>query len=153
MSKNLQRRVARLAFVQHLYGLVCQENYDTMSLDNIIQTHTIVDIDDDNFHTTDKKMDKELYITLRKSYHEHCIKLHDDIKHHLLQHNKFDENAIVQDMLLYVILVAGCLEIAYHHNINQQIIINDYIEICKSFFAQKQPSLVNAFLDEWGKIF
>lgn len=55
------------------------------------------------------------------------------------------------EILLRAILRAGAYELHYHGSIPSGIILNDYVDITRSFFGAKEPGLVNAVLDRLAK--
>jgi len=51
------------------------------------------------------------------------------------------------DSLLRITLRAGAYELLYRPDINPPIVINEYVDIAKAFFSNKEPTLVNGVLD------
>lgn len=56
------------------------------------------------------------------------------------------------EVLLQSVLLCGCYELSSHDEYDAALLINDYVEVTKAFFDDKQPALVNAVLDSIGKI-
>ncbi|MGE4314377.1 MAG: transcription antitermination factor NusB [Pseudobdellovibrionaceae bacterium] len=56
------------------------------------------------------------------------------------------------EMLLTSTLLAGLYELLLDAQTDAPIVINDYVEITKGFYAGKEPSLVNAVLDKAQKL-
>ena len=155
MSKNLDRRKSRLAFVQFIYSLLCHEDYDDVLgaspfIDDNHHQMTI-DVNDDNQHNITQSIHREMYDILCDQYRQHHMELHQIMDHCTQNQQQFNEDYFVQNPLLYAILSAGCCELYCQSKTDAHIVINDYIEIAKSFFDQKQPALVNAYLDYFRK--
>ena len=55
------------------------------------------------------------------------------------------------DIITKSILIVGASEVLQNNEINVNIIINDYIEIAKSFLNKPEVSLINAVLDKISK--
>lgn len=55
------------------------------------------------------------------------------------------------EVLLQATLLAGCWELEGNRGIAAPIIINDYVEVARSFFADREPGLVNAVLDKLAR--
>lgn len=51
------------------------------------------------------------------------------------------------EAVLRAILRAGVYEILAESDVGRGVLIDDYVEIAKAFFADKEPGLVNAVLD------
>lgn len=56
-----------------------------------------------------------------------------------------------QEMLIKCVLCCGVFEILDHGDIDAGIIINDYVEVAKSFYEGKEPGFINAVLDKTAK--
>lgn len=65
---------------------------------------------------------------------------------HAAQPGRKTEN---MELLLRLILRCGAFELM-HNTAEKPIIINDYVNIAKSFYDQKEPAFVNAVLDKIG---
>ena len=55
------------------------------------------------------------------------------------------------EALLKSIFTVSIAELLTQRDTSTGVIINDYIEICKAFFADREPALVNAVLDKVAK--
>ena len=53
------------------------------------------------------------------------------------------------DIITKSILIVATSEIIYNKKLNKNIIVNDYVEITKSFFSKREVSLNNAILDNF----
>lgn len=55
------------------------------------------------------------------------------------------------EVLLQATLLAGCWELENNRGIAAPIVINDYVEVARSFFAEREPGLINAVLDKLAR--
>lgn len=55
------------------------------------------------------------------------------------------------EQILQSILLCGAYELMAHKDVPPSVIINDYIEVTRAFYAGGEPKLVNAVLDSIGK--
>jgi transcription antitermination protein NusB len=51
------------------------------------------------------------------------------------------------DSLLRITLRAGTYELLHRPDIDPPVVINEYVDIAKAFFSNKEPALVNGVLD------
>ena len=51
------------------------------------------------------------------------------------------------------ILRSACFEIHECIDVPPKVIINEYVNISKSFFSEKEPSFINGILDSIAKIY
>ena len=58
-----------------------------------------------------------------------------------------------EEHLLHSILLAGTYELMAHHDVDQPIIINDYLNVAHAFYSKGEVSMVNAILDTMRKEF
>lgn len=56
-----------------------------------------------------------------------------------------------QEMLIKCILCCGVFEILEHSDVDTGIIINDYVDVAKSFYEGKESGFINAVLDKTAK--
>lgn len=56
------------------------------------------------------------------------------------------------ELLLRAILRAGAYELLGHADIHPRIVISEYVDVTKAFFASREPGLVNGVLDRLGRI-
>ena len=52
------------------------------------------------------------------------------------------------DLITKAILIVGTSEIINNQSLNKKIIINEYVNIAKSFLNKPEVSLINAILDK-----
>jgi transcription antitermination protein NusB len=55
------------------------------------------------------------------------------------------------ERIIKTILRAGVYELIHHQDTHQGVIINDYVDIARSFYSGKEPALINAILDGISK--
>ena len=55
--------------------------------------------------------------------------------------------------LLFAILLTGAYELMSHLDIDAPIIINDYVQVTKSYYDGGEPQMVNAVLDQIKKLY
>lgn len=58
----------------------------------------------------------------------------------------------LEDLILQIIRF-GCFELKYMKNNPARSVINEYVDICGSFFDEKQTTFVNAILDKLARKF
>lgn len=56
------------------------------------------------------------------------------------------------EMLLRAILRAGAYELFAHEETPPRIIISEYVDVAKAFFAGREPGMVNAVLDNVARV-
>lgn len=56
------------------------------------------------------------------------------------------------EVVLRIALRAGTYELLYHSDIDPPVVIDEYVEITKAFFGNKEPALVNGVLDRLAKM-
>jgi len=56
------------------------------------------------------------------------------------------------EVLLHSILLAGLAEFFVNPNLDAPIIINEYVDITKSFYDNAEPALVNAVLHKFSQL-
>ncbi len=57
-----------------------------------------------------------------------------------------------QELLIKCLLCCGAFELLDHADIDAGIIINDYVDVAKSFYGGKEPAFINAVLDKIAKV-
>ena len=90
------------------------------------------------------KYDKALYKDLI-SYIEN-FKSNFDINEYFEKYIKLKRPFKRLDIITKVILIVGTSEILSNQKINKKIIINEYINISKSFLDKPEVSIINAIL-------
>ena len=56
------------------------------------------------------------------------------------------------EVVLRIALRAGTYVLLYHSDIDPPVVIDEYVEITKAFFGNKEPALVNGVLDRLAKM-
>jgi transcription antitermination protein NusB len=69
------------------------------------------------------------------------------IQNHLKNGATFD-SMVDQEPLLVAILLCGSVELMNHLDIDAPVIINDYVQVTKSYYEGKESNLINAILDQ-----
>ena len=75
-------------------------------------------------------------------------KIDNDIKENL---NNWSLSRI--DSVSRAILRSACFEIHECYDVPPRVIINEYVNISKSFFSEKEPNFINGILDSIAKIY
>tara|TARA_B100000029_G_C16886044_1_gene708549 strand:+ start:26 stop:490 length:465 start_codon:yes stop_codon:yes gene_type:complete len=143
MKKNFDKTLSRLAAIQSCF----QSFFDHQSLKNLeieFNTHRFNKIlDQDRLKMNyDKIFFKELI-----NYIEN-FKLKFDIDQYFQKYVKLKRPFKRLDIITKVILIVGTSEILNNQKINKKIIINEYIDISKSFLNKPEVSMINAILDK-----
>lgn len=146
---NASKRLARLVAVQALY----QASFEQEPLPAIItrlMEETSASLNDTD--ATGEKIkgipDRELLTKIVDGVTQNTENLTEMLKGAL--DSKFSSERM--EVLLRQILLAGAFELHHHPDIDANIIISDYIDVTRAFYAAKEPGLVNAVLDKLGKI-
>tara|TARA_B100000427_G_C15384167_1_gene540284 strand:- start:19 stop:483 length:465 start_codon:yes stop_codon:yes gene_type:complete len=143
MKKNFDKTLSRLAAIQSCF----QSFFDQKSLKNLeieFNTHRFNKTLDQNKFKM--KYDKALYKDLI-SYIEN-FKSNFDINEYFEKYIKLKRPFKRLDIITKVILIVGTSEILSNQKINKKIIINEYINISKSFLDKPEVSMINAILDK-----
>jgi N utilization substance protein B len=56
------------------------------------------------------------------------------------------------EILMRVILHAGAFELLARKDVPVRVVISEYVEVAKAFFAGTEPGMVNAVLDRLGRV-
>lgn len=142
------KRLARLAAVQALY----QSGYQQSSPAQIVQDSVANGFaglrgDDDGAGRLDGTPDAALFRAIVEGVAADPATLDSAIAGAL--DPRFSAGRL--ELLLRAILRAGVYELHRHPEIPAGIIINDYVDVARSFFSGKEPGLVNGILDRAGK--
>ena len=143
MKKNFDITLSRLAAIQSCF----QSFFDQQPLKNLeieFNTHRFNKTLDQNKFKM--KYDKALYKDLI-SYIEN-FKSNFDINEYFEKYIKLKRPFKRLDIITKVILIVGTSEILSNQKINKKIIINEYINISKSFLDKPEVSMINAILDK-----
>ena len=142
MRKHLPKTLSRLAAVQTCF----QSFYDDKSLN--------VTANEFNKYRFNKLLDNNnIKLDYDKKYFNDIISYVENFKENYDSENFFSKFLSQKrpyerlDLITKAILIVGSSEILNNKNININIIINDYIEISKSFLEKPEVSMINAILD------
>ena len=142
MNKHLPKTLSRLAAVQTCF----QSFYGDSSL-NITASEF-------NKYRLNKILDKNnIKMNYDKNYFNNIISYIENFKSNYDSENFFSKFLFKKrpyerlDLITKAILIVATSEILNNKSINKNIIINDYIEISKSFLEKPEVSMINAILD------
>ena len=142
---NKLKSKTRLAAIQ----LVSQQLVNNQDIENIK--------DDFNKHYRNTKIDKSYEkITYNINFLSKLVNYYKkiDIKNISQEINKFitfDRKFEKWDTINKAIVLVAISELKYSKNIKFKIILNDYLEISKSFVNLKDTKIINAILDKFIK--
>ena len=133
------RSVARLAAVQALY----QMEVSSTGVENVIREFTEHRFDRDLEDMTLAQADESFFADLVRG---------------VVQHQKAIDSAIVKrlatgwklerlDATVRAILRAGAYELSRRSDVPTEVVIDEYVELAKSFFEGPEPGFVNGALD------
>jgi transcription antitermination protein NusB len=92
--------------------------------------------------------DKDYLIKILNGVSLNQNKIDNDIKENL---NNWSLSRI--DSVSRAILRSACFEIHECDDVPPRVIINEYVNISKSFFSEKEPNFINGILDTIAKIY
>jgi N utilization substance protein B len=92
--------------------------------------------------------DKDYLIKILNGVSLNQNKIDNDIKENL---NNWSLSRI--DSVSRAILRSACFEIHECDDVPPRVIINEYVNISKSFFSEKEPNFINGILDSITKIY
>jgi N utilization substance protein B len=92
--------------------------------------------------------DKDYLIKILNGVSLNQNKIDNDIKENL---NNWSLSRI--DSVSRAILRSACFEIPDCYDVPPRVIINEYVNISKSFFSEKEPNFINGILDSIAKIY
>ena len=143
MIKNISKTLSRLAAVQSCF----QSFFDDKSLKNLEKEF--------NEYRFKKKLDKNnLNLNYNKIFFNDLILNIENFKVRYNVNKFFSDFINIKrpyerlDIITKAILIVGSSEILENSNIKKSIIINEYVEIAKSFLNKPEVSLINAILDK-----
>jgi len=143
MNKNISKNLSRLAAIQSFFqSIFLEKSINLIAIEfNEFRLKKILDSDNINL-----KYEKNYYQELI-SYIE---KFHIDynINEYFSKYIKTKRPYKRLDKITKSILVVASSEIIYKNKIKKKIIINDYIDIAKSFLDRPEVSMINAVLDK-----
>ena len=143
MDNHIDKTLSRLAAVQSYF----QSFFDKQSLKtletefNNYRYNKILDKDNINLNY-DKFFFKDL-ISYIENFNENY-----DKKNFFLQYLIGKRPFERLDLITKVILIVGTSEILQNNKLSKKIIINEYVNIAKSFLSKPEVSMINAILDK-----
>ncbi|MDR2464615.1 MAG: transcription antitermination factor NusB [Holosporales bacterium] len=148
--KGSQRHSSRLIAVQLLYQI---KQSDISVDDAIVQFKNWIDCDEDEVNSLQtnvkkKRALKKIDIAFINTLIQGVIDYKNDVDGCLSSHVYSDFKRL--PIVLLCVLELAVYELLYE-TIPPQVVINEYIEITKYFFNEKEQSLVNGLLDAVNK--
>ena len=143
-NNNKSRSAARLLGVQILFEMEI----------NGKNTKTVIKRLTDNYLREISQLnkneisDKDYLIKILNGVSLNQNKIDNDIKENL---NNWSLSRI--DSVSRAILRSACFEIHECIDVPPKVIINEYVNISKSFFSEREPSFINGILDSIAKIY
>ena len=136
---TVRRSSARLAAVQALYQIAVVGTDAETVLGEFVRFRLDTELDGDRFVSPDKP----LFARIVRG----TVNRRDDIDP--LVEGALDPPWTVDrlEVLLRVVLQAGCWELLENADTSPAIIITDYVDVAHAFFGGREPAMVNAVLD------
>lgn len=141
-SAKARRKTARLAASQAVYQTFVTDKDARMIVSEFLDHYLNQDIEGEALITADAE-------TLSKLV-QGVIERKQDVKDLIQPHLK-NRDLDSLDGLLQSILYVGAFELLDNAETDTPILINDYIDVAKAFYDDKEASLVNAVLDGVAK--
>lgn len=138
------RTAARLAAIQALYQMDMEPVEPSVVIRQFIDLR-FSDPEKFQFHNPDKKLFQEIV----RGVCEKQKDLDDTIEKVLANGWSLDR----LETVVRAILRAALFELTDHEDTPKAVIINEYVNITKSFYSGQEPSFVNASLDNLAKQF
>lgn len=139
-----RRRQARLAAVQALYQLELGELTPKSVITEFLQYRLEEDIEGVRLGRIDRGLFGELV--------EQVPAQRSDLQDMLAGALGEDWTVERLERLLRIILECGIYELAERPSVPLNIVINEYVELARAFFEDREPGLVNAVLDRLGHV-
>ena len=142
MNKNLPKTLSRLAAVQTCFQSFYNEKSINVTANefNKYRFNTLLDINNIKLEY-DKKYFNDIINNVENFKSNYNFQ--DFFSKFLSQKRPYER----LDLITKAILIVASSEILNNKNISINIIINDYIEISKSFLEKPEVSMINAILD------
>jgi N utilization substance protein B len=139
-----RRRQARLAAVQALYQVELGELTPRSVITEFLHHRLEEEIDGVRLGRIDRTLFGELV--------EQVPKQRSDLQDMLA--GALDEDWPIErlERVLRIILECGVYELAERPGVPINVIVNEYVELARAFFNNREPGLVNALLDRLGHI-
>jgi N utilization substance protein B len=133
------RSVARLAAVQALY----QMEVSNAGVEHVIREFTDHRFDRDIEGVTLASADEGFFADLVRGVVSEQGRVDAAIARHLAQNWRLER----LDATVRAILRAGAYELAHRPDVPTEVVIDEYVEVAKSFFEEAEPGFVNGALD------
>lgn len=142
-SAKAKRSAARLAAVQSMYQMQ-QTGIDSEAATRDYVAHRMGIEEDGNLFIA---ADTDLLEKILSGVQQRHGDIEPILNASLNENNPLDR----QEMLIKCVLCCGVFELIEHGDIDAGIIINDYVDVAKSFYDGKEPGFINAILDKTAK--
>jgi N utilization substance protein B len=139
MSQHASRSVARLAAVQALY----QMEVSSIGVEHVIREFVEHRFDRDVDGVTLAAADEAFFGDLVRGVVSQQSKVDAAIARRLAENWRLER----LDATVRAILRAGVFELANRPDVPTEVVIDEYVEIAKSFFEGTEPAFVNGALD------
>lgn len=137
------RRFSRITAVQALYQLELSGN----NLEDVISQFTLNNVQSFSDLNKNSKLDLVFFEGLVRETQTYLPSLDQDILDHLSPGWSLERVSLVT---LNILRLAVC-EMKHHLLTPTPVIINEYIEVTKDFFEEKEAAFVNGLLDAIAK--
>jgi N utilization substance protein B len=139
VSAHASRSVARLAAVQALY----QMEVSSIGVEHVIREFTDHRFDRDIEGVTLASADEAFFAELVRGVVAHQAKVDAAIVKRLAEGWRLER----LDATVRAILRAGAFELSQRSDVPTEVVIDEYVEVAKSFFEGTEPGFVNGALD------
>ena len=143
MSAHASRSVARLAAVQALY----QMEVSHIGVEHLIREFSEHRFDRDIEGITLAGADEGFFADLVRGVVAEQAKVDAAIVKRLAENWRLER----LDATVRAILRAGAFELAHRPDVPTEVVIDEYVEVAKSFFEGTEPGFVNGALDAVAK--
>jgi len=148
-SNNIAKRISRLVAVQVLY----QVSYKEETVDvimrrakNEVSSMLNENTEEQDEYTINDKPNMELV-----SYIVNGVIDNNEPLSEMVSGALTSKSSDRMERLFKAIFLSGVYELLHNKDVDAKIIINDYVDVAKSFFQGKEAGLVNAVLDRLAK--
>jgi N utilization substance protein B len=139
MSGHASRSVARLAAVQALY----QMEVSNIGVEHVIREFAEHRFDRDVEGVTLAEADEVFFAELVRGVVAEQARIDAAIARRLAANWRLER----LDATVRAILRAGAYELAHRLDVPTEVVIDEYVELAKSFFEDTEPGFVNGALD------
>ncbi len=146
-SPVVKKTVARLAAVQAVYQNLHNHQPAVLLVDEYLSRRAGMEVEGEALALPDGVLFKDIVLGVEQRMNDLNEMVHAQIGKGAGNSDKEVET------LLKAILLCGAYELMKHRDIDFPIIINDYVDITKSFYENNESKLVNAILDNIHKLF